>query len=308
MNAARAASCLLLAIGHLACTSVHAVDYPYKPYSEGKLDPQPSGWPLSPAELLWVEQPEYSRKPGHEAHKHLPEMWPVTPTAGHWKPKAEGDGNRWLQNHQTLVSLVQAAKGSVDVALLGDSITQAWGGGWNQAPVNPAWAGRFPNLKMLNLGIGGDRTEGILWRLEHGALDGVSPRIIVLLIGVNNAPLVTANGIPPARVAEGIHLCVGNLRERCPNSQIVVVKTLPGFAHQSTVHADIQRINSAVETLKLDSDPFVHLLDLWTDFTESDGSLKKAAYAGDDLHLSNAGYEIYASRLQPLLEKLFSKQ
>ena len=89
-------------------------------------------------------------------------------------------------------------KDGIDIALLGDSITQGWGGGWDGAPFNAAWQKHFGDQKTVNLGIGGDRIESILWRLDHGALDGASPKVIVLMIGVNNAPLVFANGVPAA--------------------------------------------------------------------------------------------------------------
>jgi lysophospholipase L1-like esterase len=87
----------------------------------------------------------------------------------------------------------------------------------------------FGGMKTVNLGIGGDRMEHILWRLDHGALDGASPKVIVLMIGVNNAPLVQANGVPVTAAAHGIKLCIENLRLRCPQSQIVLVKILPAF-------------------------------------------------------------------------------
>lgn len=297
----------LFALSALSAVSAGAMQYPYAPYNEGKMDPQVTGWPLTDAEKAWVSKPEYSRKPGHEAGKHLPAMWAVTPTAGHWKPKEGSDGNLWVDHHATLIGKVQAIKDAIDIALVGDSITQGWGGGWDGAPFNAAWKKYFGQRKTVNLGIGGDRVENILWRLDHGALDGASPKVIVLFIGVNNAPLVTANGLPFASVAQGIQFCVQNLRARCPQTNVVVVKILPAFLPDSVVHMDIQRINTALDELKLESDPKVHLLDLWSDFTQEDGSLKTPAYSDDHLHLGAAGYEIYAGKLQPLVEKLLPK-
>ena len=196
----------------------------------------------------------------------------------------------------------------IDIALLGDSITQGWGGGWDGSPFNAAWQKHFGSLKTVNLGIGGDRMESILWRLDHGALDGASPKVIVLKIGVNNAPLVFANGAPAASAAHGIKLCIENLRMRCPKSQIVLVKILPAFDPAKQVGAQVKNINAALDALKLDRDPQVHILDLWSDFTNADGMLKTALYSDGHLHLGEAGSETFASQLKPVAEKLIDQE
>jgi len=297
-------SLIVLLTAGLAVLSVHAMEYPYAPYNEGKMDPQLTGWPLTEAENVWVAKGEYTRKPGHEVNKHLPEMWFVTPTAGRWGK--DGEENIWVAHHATCIEKVRVMKDGIDIALLGDSITQGWGGGWDGAPFNAAWQKHFDGLKTVNLGIGGDRMENILWRLDHGALDGVSPKVIVLKIGVNNAPLVFANGAPAATAAHGIKLCVENLRLRCPRSQIVLVKILPAFDPSYEVGKAVVDINAQLDTLKLDSDPQVHILDLWRDFTNTDGTLKKDLYSDGHLHLGLAGYEVFAEKLKPLLDRLLA--
>jgi beta-glucosidase len=276
--------------------------YPYAPYNEGKMDPQLTGWPLTDAERSWVNKGEYFRKPGHEVQKHLPEMWFVTPTAAHWGQ--DGQDNAWVDHHATLIDKVNACQGGIDIALLGDSITQGWGGGWDGAPFNAAWQRQFGRYKTVNLGIGGDRIESILWRLDHAALQGVSPKVVVLMIGVNNAPLVSACGAPAASAAHGIKLCLENLRRRCPQAHLVLVKIFPAFDPAKEAGAQVKNINAALDSLKLDADPQVHILDLWGTFTNADGSLKTAAYSDGHLHLSPAGYELYAGKLQPLVEEL----
>ncbi|MCX7006200.1 MAG: GDSL-type esterase/lipase family protein, partial [Kiritimatiellaeota bacterium] len=278
--------------------------YPYAPYNEGRMDPQLTGWPLTEAEKAWVTKGEYERKPGHEAQKHLPAMWAVTPTAANWKPKDGSAGNLWVAHHATNIAKVQAHKDTLDIALLGDSITQHWGGGWDGEPFNAAWQKQFGGLKTVNLGIGGDRVENILWRLDHGALDGASPKVIVLKVGVNNAPLVFANGVPAASVAQGLKLCVENLRLRCPQSQIVLVKILPAFNPTKEVGAKVREINAALAALKLDADAHVHVLDLWSHFTNPDGTLKTALYSDQHLHLGPAGYEVFAAKLKPVVDSL----
>ena len=283
-----------------------ALVYPYAPYNLGRMDPQLVGWPLTAAETEWVTRGEFLRKPGHEVQKHLPDMWFVTPTAGHWPAKDGSTGNDWLKHHGTSIGKVKAA-GRVDIALIGDSITQGWGGGWDGAPFNPAWQKHFGEQQTVNLGIGGDRREHILWRLDHGALDGASPKVIVLMIGVNNANGVQANGVPVAAAAHGIKLCIENLRLRCPQSKIVLVKLLPAFDPGKDVGRQVVRINALLDALKVDADPNVRVLDLWKDFTNPEGTLKTELYADKHLHLGPEGYAVYASRLhevlQPLLEK-----
>ncbi len=272
------------------------LSYPYAPYNEGKMDPQLTGWPLTDAERIWVTKGEYTRKPGHEVQKHLLEMWFVTPTAGRWGKDTED--NVWVAHHATCVEKVRAMKDGIDVALLGDSITQGWGGGWDGAPFNAAWQKQFGALKVVNLGIGGDRIENILWRLDHGALNGASPKVIVLMIGVNNAPLVFANGAPAASAARGIQLCLENLRLRCPKSRIVLVKILPSFDPAKEAGKAAVDINAALDALKLDADANTQLLDLCKDFTNADGTLKAELYSDGHLHLGPAGYDVFAARLK----------
>ena len=291
-----AATATSSAAATVAGTPKPVLSYPYAPYNEGKMDPQLTGWPLTDAEMAWVTKGEYTRKPGHEVQKHLPDMWFVTPTAGRWGKDTED--NVWVAHHATCVEKVRAMKDGIDVALLGDSITQGWGGGWDGAPFNAAWQKQFGALKVVNLGIGGDRIENILWRLDHGALDGASPKVIVLMIGVNNAPLVFANGAPAASAARGIQLCLENLRLSCPTSRIVLVKILPAFDPAKEAGKAAVDINAALDALKLDADANIQLLDLCKDFTNADGTLKTELYSDGHLHLGPAGYEVFAARLK----------
>jgi lysophospholipase L1-like esterase len=124
---------------------------------------------------------------------------------------------------------------------------------------------------------------------------------------VNNAPLVFANGAPAASAAHGIKLCIENLRMRCPKSQIVLVKILPAFDPTKEAGKAIVDINTCLDFLKLDQDPQVHILDLWKDFTNPDGTLKTELYSDKHLHLGDAGYEVFAGRLQPAVEKLLAQ-
>ena len=261
-----------------------AQDYPYSTN-----EPQKSGWPLTAEERAYiVEKPEYDRRPGREVNKHLPHYWPEVPSAGHF-----GSGDSWLKLHEAHVKTVLDNAGPLDVLLVGDSITIQWGESWQK---------HFPDLKAVNIGIGGDKTQNVLWRLDHGGVEGLEPRAIVLMIGNNNMFFTPETGVEAA--ARGIEMCVKNLREKFPDAKIVVAKILPAHAPDNRFYKDIVATNAALDSLKLTSDSHVQVLDLTTDFVHSDGTLKRELYSADNVHLSPAGYGTYANRLKPILESL----
>ena len=108
-----------------------------------------------------------------------------------------------------------------------------------------------------------------------------------------------AYGIEAA--AKGIEMCLKNLREKFPAATIIVAKILPAQTPGNRFYEDVKKTNAALDPLKLDSDPNVKVLDLWPDFTNADGTIKKDLFTPDNIHLSPAGYEVYAERLKPLL-------
>ncbi|MEY4201166.1 MAG: hypothetical protein RLZZ265_2906 [Verrucomicrobiota bacterium] len=186
---------------------------------------------------------------------------------------------------------VQANRGPIDVLLVGDSITIQWGDSWKK---------HFPTLKAVNIGIGGDKTQNILWRLDHGGVEGLQPKAIVLMIGNNNMFFTPETGIEAA--AKGIKMCVRNLREKFPDASLVLAKILPAHAPRNRFYDDIKKTNLALDALKLDADTKVRVLDLTADFTNADGTIKKELFTPDNIHLSPAGYAVYAQRLKALLQ------
>ena len=265
----------------LLSTTLPAFEYAHKP-----ADPQPSGWPLTAEERAYVTgKAEFDRRPGRESNQHLPQLWPVVPTAGFF------GGDSWLKIHEGLVKTVQANPGPVDVLLVGDSITIQWGA---------SWAKQFPDRKAVNIGIGGDKTQNVLWRLDHGGVDGLQPKTIVLMIGNNNMFFTPETGV--AAAAKGVEACARNLREKFPDAELIVAKILPCHAPKSRFYEDILLTNAEIEKLNLGADPKIRVLDLTADFLNADGTIKKALYTPDNIHLSPEGYAAYAARLKPLLE------
>lgn len=286
-------SSILIALG--LSLSAQAIDYPYAPYHEGKMDPQQTGWPLSAEGRARALRAEHDRRPGRESNQHLPPLWPVVPSAGCW------GGPSWLDTHGKLVDYVKANPGPCDVLLVGDSITQQWGSPLDQGVLNESWRKHFADYRTINLGIGGDKTQNVLWRLDHGGLDGLQPKVVVVMIGNNNMFFAPETGVEAA--AKGVQICVTNLRGKFPNAEVIAAKILPCHAPGGDFYGHIQKTNAALDTLKLDRDPKVHVLDLWSDFTNADGSIKKPLFTPDHIHLSLEGYARYAARLKPLLDQ-----
>jgi lysophospholipase L1-like esterase len=291
-------------------------NYPYPAYANyPELRIQPTGWPLSSEARKHVLLTEGLRYPGRESNKHLPNTWPVTPMARSW---GETGDTRWLDRHATLVNRILAKRTNTDIVLMGDSITQGWGGGITLdhtisdekgnlpfTPFNDAWKSRFSQYSTENMGIGGDSTQSILWRLNHGALDGVNPKVVVLAIGTNNINSTVYNGTAIEAVAQGVKLCVDGIRQRCPNAEVLVVKPFPVGNIGSPTFVNGGKINTAIDGLMLRNDPKVNVLDLYRAFFNPDGTLRSALYSDSGfVHLSALGYDLYAQGLQPSVEAL----
>jgi len=267
------------------------------PWTGRCAEPPAVGWPLSEAETTYVLRPEHERRPGVAEKKHQPALWPVTPTAGHW------GGSKWLETHAKLVAHVQATLGPIDVLLVGDSITQQWGSVLERKPLNAAWQKHFGRYQTVNLGIGGDKTQNVLWRLDHGGVAGLRPRLVVLLIGNNTMFYTRQTGV--AAAAQGITACVENLRAKFPDAELVVATIFPAHRPGHAFYEDIKQTNAALRAMQLERDPRIHLLDLWPEMIEADGTLRRGLFQADNIHLTqDDGYAFFAAQLQPFFARL----
>ncbi len=256
-------------------------------YFHNTLDPQQ--YTRSLTEKAWDRRSEQVKNVD-------PTMWPITPAMGHL------DDTSWLDLHTKLVELVRANKGPLDILLVGDSITQQWGSTINDRPLNAAWQKNFAKYKTLNIGISGDKTENVLWRIDLGGIEGLQPRLVVLLVGTNNRFGVPETG--SESVAKGIELCAKNIRKKLPQAEVLVVKVFPADEPESNDYKFIKQINESLDRLKLSRDPKVHVLDLWNQMVDRDGRIKKELFL-DKTHLSQSlGYGMYADRLKPIVENL----
>lgn len=206
----------------------------------------------------------------------------------------------WKQRHESIFK--QSQKGGVDVAFAGDSITQRW-----ESEGKDVWDESFPAWKPINLGIGGDSTQHILWRITTGkVLVGIDPKVIVLLIGTNNIA-----SHKPAEIAIGVKMIVAELRKQKPRARILVLGLLPRsgkpvpdrdeLAPADHLQPLIGSTNALLNTFR---DDHVRFLDLGKLFLNSNGDLPRSVML-DFLHLSTAGYRILAKALaQPVDDML----
>jgi lysophospholipase L1-like esterase len=199
----------------------------------------------------------------------------------------------WTQMHEGF--LKRAKEGKIDVLFLGDSITQGWGN-------NAVWKKHYGELNAANFGIGGDTTSNVLWRIQNGEIEGLAPKVTVLLIGTNNFGL---EGHKPDDVAKGIATIVQTLRKKLPSTKILLLAIFPRDEKPNTESRKrIQKVNEQIAAL--DDKKSVRYLDLGPKLTNADGSISKEIMP-DFLHLSEKGYQIWAEGMDPLLKQLMGK-
>jgi lysophospholipase L1-like esterase len=186
-----------------------------------------------------------------------------------------------------------AKKGNIDVVFLGDSITDGWRGSGKDA-----WKDQMEPLHAANFGIGGDRTQHVLWRIENGELDGYSPKAAVLMIGTNNLGANTDE-----EIADGVKAVVEAIHKKQPKTKVLLLGIFPRGEQPTDKNRDrIKNINKMIAKLD-DEGKTVKYLDISDKFLDKDGTLSKEIMP-DFLHLSKKGYEIEAEAIKPTLAKL----
>jgi beta-glucosidase len=184
-----------------------------------------------------------------------------------------------------------------DLLLIGDSITQGWEGAGKDV-----WGKHYAKRNAVNLGIGGDRTQHVLWRLDNGNIEGIAPKLAVLMIGTNNS-----NGTDNTaeEIGEGIQAIVKKLRAKLPQTKVLILAVFPRGEKpnpQREKNAKASEIAS-----KLADDQMVFFQDIGDKFLTADGVLTKEIMP-DYLHLSPQGYEIWAASIEPNVAKLMGEK
>jgi beta-glucosidase len=208
----------------------------------------------------------------------------------------------WLERHNAVVDRVK--KGKVDLLLIGDSITHGWGGepeaGGNRGPGSPLWSKYFAPRNAVNLGFGWDRTQHVLWRFEHGEIDGIRPKAAVIMIGTNNIGVNST-----ADIVTGVAAVVDSLHAKLPETKVLLLAIFPrGRNSDNRDRQLVAEVNR--EIAKLNTRPFVTYMDLTDKFIESDGTISSEMMP-DALHPTLKGYTIWAEAMEPTLKKLMGE-
>ena len=197
----------------------------------------------------------------------------------------------WVQRHNQINT--KAAVGGARVAFVGDSITQGWEG--QGAAV---WKEFYAPLHAVNLGIGGDRTQHVVWRLRNGNLKNQTPEVAVVMIGTNNAGANTS-----AEIASGVQVIVAELLTQLPETQVLLLATFP---RGNNPEDRLRKVNAASNDLLQSwsaTQARVHYLDINASMLEANGDLSKEIMP-DLLHPNAKGYQIWADAMAPKLTEL----
>ncbi len=206
----------------------------------------------------------------------------------------EGDAyQRFMQLNQR----VKENQGQAEVIFLGDSITQGWEGTGREV-----WAKYYEPRHALNLGIGSDHTQHVLWRLDHGNLDGLKPKVAVVLIGVNNIP---DEKNTPRQVLEGVTAVVQKLREKLPATKVLLLGIFPFREDFCAQRAKALQVNQALH--RLDDGQWIIFRDIGHLFIQPDGRISKDIMR-DFLHPTPAGYRLWAEAIEPDLAAMLGEK
>ena len=211
----------------------------------------------------------------------------------------------WFARHAEKIAEIEAANDpkkdkKIELLMVGDSITNNFDRG---GPGEPVWAKHFAPLNALNLGFGGDRTNHVLWRLDHLPVLKASPLAASLMIGTNN---ICWGSDKPKQAADGVQAIAKKLNTMYPEMKILVLGVFPRRAKLDHPHRkQIIELNSYLPDL-LKAIPNVTFLDIGPKFLDDKGFLSKEMMP-DTTHPSKKGHEIWAGAIVPPLKEMMGK-
>ncbi len=222
--------------------------------------------------------------------KEIPLSISPAPQTAEWSIKW------WMPRHEEKLALKDKMS-KVDLVFLGDSITHAF-----DKKGKEVWKNYYAKRNALNIGFSGDRTENVLWRLNHGAVDGIDPKALVLMIGTNNTG---HRQDKPEDIAEGIKAILNTLEKRLPDTKVLLLAIFP---RSVTKDDPLRKINDATNNIikNYHDGKRVHYLDINHLFLDENGVLSKQIMK-DLLHPNKEQYKVWAEAIEPSIKQLMNE-
>ncbi len=212
------------------------------------------------------------------------------------QPAPRTDKNSQLAHEQLLE---KAKKGGIDIYFVGDSITRRWDGtDYPQFVAN--WNTNFFGWNAADFGWGADTIENMLWRLDNGELDGVNPKIIVILAGINNVGTFTGDDEKVLNITRGLKALVKVSQEKAPNAIIILTAIFPRNDNIAVV-PEINKINENIAQMA--DGKKIRYLNINDKLADKDGKLFDGI-SKDRLHPTLKGYQIWADGLKPIFTEI----
>lgn len=212
------------------------------------------------------------------------------------KPAHRLSSKWWKQRHEQ--KLAKAKNTQVDLLFIGDSITHGW-----ENKGRKLWGEYYASRKAFNLGYSGDRTQHVLWRLDNGEMEGMKPKVAVIMIGTNN----TGHNMQKAReTAKGIKGIITRIQKISPETKVLLLAIFPrGEQADHPMRVRNTEVNNIIKTYADDKN--ITYLDINSKFLNEEGVLTKEVMP-DRLHPQAPGYKIWAEAMEPTLKKLLGEK
>ena len=220
--------------------------------------------------------------PGWALSKEQKQNSTVTPEHRH---------NPWTLRNNAVNERVK--QGNVDLLMIGDSITQGW-----ENPGKKYWDKYYESRNAVNMGFGGDRTQHVLWRLENGHLEGISPKLAVIMIGTNNS---NGEDNTAEEIADGIIAICKKIQEKCPKTKILLLAIFPRGPEPSPQREKNDR--ASLLASKIADNKMIYYMDINEKFL-LDNKFLSMKIMPDYLHPNEEGYRIWAEAIEPKVAEL----
>ena len=188
----------------------------------------------------------------------------------------------WMERHESMNT--KARQGKIDLIYIGDSIVQRYEGVGKHV-----WDHYYASRNALNLGISGDRTQHVIWRLDHGNIEGINPKLAIVMIGQNNGGHNTAS-----EIAEGVTEVVKIIRTKLPKTKILLLGIFQRREKPTPERAVLAEANNIISKL---ADSSVHYMDINSVYVQPDGTIP-ASLMPDFEHPSELGFKRWAEAIE----------